>query len=105
MAVLTDRVLNRATLARQLLLERSADARALEVVELLAGLQGQDPELPYVGLWNRITGFRTDDLTTLLSDRTVVRATRFRGTQHVLATTDYVWMRPLLQPMLDPNFT
>ncbi len=101
MAVLTDRALNRATLARQLLLERSAGVGALEVVELLAGLQGQDPELPYVGLWNRITDFRVDDLTTLLADRKVVRATLFRGTQHLLATTDYVWMRPLLQPMLD----
>ncbi len=101
MVVLTDRVLNRATLARQLLLARSSTATALEVVELLTGLQGQDPELPYIGLWNRIAGFRTGDLTALLRDRAIVRATLFRGTQHLLATTDYVWVRPLLQPMLD----
>ncbi len=101
MAVLTDRVLNRATLARQLLLERVADTGAAEVVELLVGMQGQDPELPYIGLWNRIAGFEIGELEKLLADATIIRATLFRGTQHLLATADYVWVRPLLQPLLD----
>jgi hypothetical protein len=100
MAVLTDRVLNRATLARQHLLARSSSATVLDVVKLLTGLQGQDPELPYFGLWNRIAGFRTDDLTGQLRDGAIVRGTLFRGTQHLLATADYVWVRPLLQPLL-----
>jgi hypothetical protein len=30
-----------------------------------------------------------------------LRATLFRGTQHLLTTSDYLWVRPLLQPMLD----
>jgi hypothetical protein len=98
--VLSDRALNRATLSRQLLLERRR-VPALEVIELLVGLQGQDPELPYVGLWNRIDGFAQAELTGLLADRAVARATLFRGTQHLLSTPDYRWIRPLLQPMLD----
>jgi len=70
-------------------------------IDALAGLQGQDPELPYFGLWNRIEGFALTDLTRLLEERLVLRATLFRGTQHLLAASDYLWVRPLLQPMLD----
>jgi Winged helix DNA-binding domain len=99
-AVLSDRALNRATLARQLLLDR-VDRPALDVVRHLVGMQGQDAELPYIGLWNRIPAFRHDDLSRLLHAREVVRGTLFRGTQHLLAADDYVWVRPLLQPMLD----
>ncbi|MEU8229728.1 winged helix DNA-binding domain-containing protein [Actinoplanes sp. NPDC048967] len=100
MDVLSPRELGRATLARQLLLSRVRQP-ALSVVEQLAGLQGQDPELPYFGLWNRIEGFALTDLTRLLEERLVLRATLFRGTQHLLAASDYLWVRPLLQPMLD----
>jgi hypothetical protein len=98
--VLSDRALSRATLCRQGLLAR-VDRPALDMIIHLAGMQGQDAELPYVGLWNRIIGFTLDDLSRLLHDRQVVRATLFRGTQHLLATDDYLWIRPLLQPMLD----
>src|SRR4051794_1224687 len=98
--VLSDRALSRATLCRQGLLAR-VDRPALDMIIDLAGMQGQDAELPYVGLWNRIIGFTLDDLSRLLHDRQVVRATLFRGTQHLLATDDYLWIRPLLQPMLD----
>jgi hypothetical protein len=98
--VLSDGALNRATLARQLLLERT-DRPALDVVRHLVGMQGQDPELPYIGLWNRIPVFQHEDLSRLMHAREVVRGTLFRGTQHVLAADDYVWVRPLLQPMLD----
>ena len=99
-ALLSDRALNRATLARQLLLDR-VDRPALDVVRHLVGMQGQDPDLPYIGLWNRIPAFRHDDLSRLLNARQVVRGTLYRGTQHLLAADDYVWIRPLLQPMLD----
>jgi hypothetical protein len=97
---LTRRHLNRATLERQLLLRRM-DTSALHVIERLVGLQAQDPDPPYVGLWTRSTSFHLDDLTRLLHQRKVVRATLFRGTQHLVATDDYLWVRPLLQPMLD----
>jgi hypothetical protein len=98
--VLSRRELNRATLDRQLLLRR-ADRTALDVITHLVGLQGQDPDPPYVGLWNRIAGFRVDELIGLLTDRRVVRGTLYRGTQHLVAADDYVWLRPMLQPMLD----
>jgi hypothetical protein len=97
--VLTTRQLSRATLHRQLLLRREP-VGALEVMERLVGLQGQDPEPPYVGLWTRIAGFRHDELTRLVEERRVVRATLFRGTQHLVTTDDYRWLRPLLGPML-----
>ena len=98
--ILTRRCLNRATSERQLLLRR-AELSALDAIERLVGLQAQDPDPPYVGLWARITAFRLDDLTRLLFRREVVRATLFRGTQHLVTAEDYLWLRPLLQPMLD----
>ncbi|WP_116950799.1 winged helix DNA-binding domain-containing protein [Jiangella endophytica] len=97
---LDGRRLNRATLARQHLLGRT-DRRALDVVRDLMGLQGQDADPPYVMLWNRIDAFTVGQLTTLQLDRSVVRATLFRGTLHLVATDDYLWLRPLLQPMLE----
>ncbi|WP_336206804.1 DNA glycosylase AlkZ-like family protein [Nonomuraea sp. LPB2021202275-12-8] len=87
-ATLDRRRLNRATLARQFLLRR-VGTPAVEVIEHLTGLQAQDPDPPYVGLWTRIDGFRIDDLTRLLQEREVVRATLFsviwRGTPGVHA--------------------
>src|SRR4051794_27355453 len=100
MTVLSDRVLNRTTLDRQLLLSRS-EVTPMDVLRLLVGLQGQDAELPYVGLWNRIAGFAMDDLTSLLEAKRVARGTLFRCTQHLLPADDYAWIRPLLQPLLD----
>ncbi|HEU5108472.1 MAG TPA: winged helix DNA-binding domain-containing protein, partial [Micromonosporaceae bacterium] len=93
------RRLNRATLARQFLLAR-ADAAPTDMIRHLVALQGQDPEPPYIGLWNRIDGFRIDDLARLLHDRTVVRGTLFRATQHLSLAEDYRWLRPMLQSML-----
>lgn len=55
--LLTLRELNRATLARQLLLDREA-LPVSEAVECLVGLQAQLPNPPYVGLWTRLRDFR-----------------------------------------------
>ncbi|WP_433700143.1 winged helix DNA-binding domain-containing protein [Nocardiopsis sp. CA-288880] len=99
MTTLDRRALNRATLARQFLLERGDDT-ALAVVRRLVGLQAQDPEPPCFGLWSRIEGFRAGDLAGLLHSRDLVRATLLRGTQHLVAADDYLWLRPVLQPML-----
>jgi Winged helix DNA-binding domain len=98
--VLGRRALNRATLARQLLLRRW-DLPVTEAVERLAGLNAQDPEPPYLGLWARLAGFRRDALTRALHDREVVRSTLLRGTQHLVTAADYLAWRPLLQPMLE----
>lgn len=99
MESLSNRQLNRATLARQILLERE-DRPAHEVIGHLVGLNAQDPEPPYVGLWSRIPDFRPDELEKLLYDRMVVRASLFRGTQHIVPAEDYWWIRELLRPML-----
>lgn len=99
MRTLTRRALNRATLERQLLLRR-VDWPPLKVIEHLVGLQGQDPDPPYFGLWSRIEGFHIEDLTHLLHDRKVVRAMLLRGTQHLLAADDYLRFRPLFDKPL-----
>jgi hypothetical protein len=98
--VLTRRELNRATLARQLLLARE-DRAPLSVVEHLVGLNAQDPDPPYIGLWGRLIRFDVDDLTALMAGRSAVRGTFLRGTQHTVTASDYLWIRPLLQPMLE----
>ncbi len=98
MTVLSQRALNRATLERQLLLERSA-VSAFDVIERLAGLQAQDPDPPYIGLWSRLRSFTPADLISLLESRKVVRATLYRGTQHLVSSSDYLWLQPLLQPV------
>lgn len=99
MSVLTDHVLNRTALARQLLLDR-VDLPAVAAVERLVGLQGQEANSPYLSLWARLRGFRHDELTAALEDRSVVRSSVLRGTQHLVTGEDFPWMRALMQPVL-----
>lgn len=96
---LTPRALNRATLARQLLLEREPLPVAT-AVERLAGMQAQDPRPPFVGLWTRIPDFDADELRRALATAQVVRATSLRGTLHLLSARDYLAWRSPLQPVL-----
>jgi len=98
------RRLNRALLARQLLLEPLAPRGVLEVVEHLVGLQAQAPFPPYYGLWSRIAGFRPDDLAELLTGRGVVRIALMRGTIHLVSAGDCLPLRQLTQPVLDRVF-
>ncbi|WP_233357225.1 winged helix DNA-binding domain-containing protein [Saccharomonospora iraqiensis] len=98
--VLTRRALNRATLARQLLLRRHALPVA-DAVHGLAGLNAQNTEPPYLGLWARLDGFRPGDLETLLHERRVVRGCLLRYTQHLVTAEDFTRWRPVLQPVLD----
>ena len=97
---LSRRALNRATLARQLLLERH-DVAPLDAVERLAGRQAQLARPPFVGLWTRLRDFGRDALLQLVHDRRVVRGTLMRGTLHVVSAADYRHFRAALQPMLD----
>ena len=94
MTTLSLRALNRATLDRQLLLRRHP-LTARQAVRHLAGLQGQAPLAPYVGLWTRLSGFTPDGLSQLLTARTVVRAAVMRGTVHVVDAADFAVFRPL----------
>jgi hypothetical protein len=91
--------LSRALLARQMLLERE-DVSALAAVERLVGMQAQQPQPPFVGLWTRLAQFERADLLTLLRDRSVVRVTMMRGTLHLMTAADYRAFRVTLQPML-----
>jgi hypothetical protein len=97
--MLTDRQLNRATLARQMLLERS-DIGIVEAVEWLLGLQGQQSQDPYIGLWSRLDGFSHAALTALIVDRTLARATTMRGTLHLHSADDLIGIRAQMQPFL-----
>ncbi len=97
---LTARQLNRATLARQLLLAREP-LGAAEAVARLGGLQAQEAKPPYTGLWSRLAGFRREHLEAALRDREVVRATLMRATLHLAGAGDYAAWRPALSPVLD----
>ncbi len=96
---LTLQQLNRATLARQLLLER-AEIPVAAAVERLGGIQAQEARPPFVGLWTRLAGFRAEDLHSLLHKRTLVRATFLRATLHVVSARDYARFRAAIQPVL-----
>jgi hypothetical protein len=104
--VLGKRELNRALLARQLLLDNAGRTGrgVIEIVEHLVGLQAQAPFPPYYGLWSRIDGFRPDDLATLINDRGVVRIALMRGTIHLVSARDCLPLRQLVQPVLDRTF-
>ena len=86
--VLSARELNRAVLARQLLLERSPLPLA-EALERVAGLQTQYAPSGYVGLWSRLKDFRRRDLTEALEHRRVVQATMMRSTIHMVSAGDF----------------
>jgi hypothetical protein len=85
--VLTQRGLNRATLARQYLLER-ARVRAIDAIEHLGGMQSQAPLAPYVGLWTRLQDFAQDELSALTEKRQVVRIHLMRNTVHLVSARD-----------------
>ncbi|GFZ85077.1 hypothetical protein GCM10008018_33900 [Paenibacillus marchantiophytorum] len=95
---LSTRALNRALLARQLLLIRS-NLPVRAAVEHLVGLQAQAPNPPYVALWTRLQHFRHEELSQLLMDRSVVRIALMRSTLHLVTADDCVTLRPLLQPV------
>ncbi len=86
--VLTARELNRALLARQLLLAPGAGPPA-RTLERIGGLQAQYAPSMYVGLWSRMRALRRDDLTRLIERREVVQATLMRVTIHLVARGDY----------------
>ncbi len=97
--VLDRRTLNRATLERQLLLQRDART-AFEAVEHLVGLQAQEPQEPYVGLWSRLASAEPGELAGLLVDRRVVRTQLMRRTLHLVTAGDCLTLRPVHQSML-----
>ncbi|MFJ2669532.1 winged helix DNA-binding domain-containing protein [Streptomyces sp. NPDC087525] len=91
--------LNRATLARQLLLGREP----LDVEDGLrrvVALQAQQPASPYIALWNRLSGFDPAGLDTALAGRRAVKATLMRLTLHAVHAEDYRAFREAMEPTL-----
>ena len=97
--VLSQRALNRALMQRQGLLERSP-ATALETIERLVGMQAQEPEDPYVGLWTRLADFDPEALSALLADGRAVRAQLMRSTIHLVSARDCLAFHPLTRTIL-----
>jgi winged helix DNA-binding protein len=91
--------LNRATLARQLLLDR-ATIRPTDAVERVGGLQGQEPASPYIALWSRLEAFGAGTLDRAFMEHRLVKATLMRSTLHVVSRDDYLKLLPATQPML-----
>jgi hypothetical protein len=105
----TAQELNRATLARQMLLERES----LDVVEAarrLVAIQAQLAASPYIGLWNRLTDFDPSSLDAAFADLRLVKATLMRFTLHVVHSDDHSALHSAMQPTLrtrfgDPRYT
>jgi hypothetical protein len=86
--VLTERELNRALLARQMLLER-APLTVGKAAERMAFVQSQYAPSTYVGLWSRVEGLTREDVTRALERRTLIQATLLRATIHSVSRRDY----------------
>lgn len=102
--VLGTRALNRATLARQLLLDR-AGMPAADAVAHLLGLQAQNVKPPYFSLHARLAGFRPAELAGLMESRQVVRMVTMRSTIHTHTAQDALTLRPLVQGARDREIT
>jgi hypothetical protein len=85
---LTRRDLNRALLARQMLLER-ATVGLPRAVERMGLLQAQYAPAMYIGLWTRLSGFERPRLTEALERRILVQGTMIRATIHLASKRDY----------------
>ena len=97
------RALNRALLARQLLLERRR-ASAASTIERLVGMQAQAPNLPYIGLWTRLEGFRHQELSRLVETRQAVRLSLMRNTIHLVTARDAFALKPLFMALGERGF-
>src|SRR2546430_7441018 len=86
--VLTLRELNRAMLARQLLLERTRIG-IVPAIERLAALQAQWSPSPYIALWSRLKDFRREQLWSAIERHEVIRARLMRGTLHLVSSRDF----------------
>ena len=99
MAPISARELNRATLARQGLLEPIRASGAAAAIERLGSLQAQHPEWPPVALAARAADARTADLRHALDRREAVRSSLMRNTIHVVSAADLWPMFTVCQPL------
>ncbi|WP_033321989.1 winged helix DNA-binding domain-containing protein [Streptomyces yerevanensis] len=96
---ITARELNRATLSRQLMLERQP-LSVVDAVRRVVALQAQYAASPYLALWNRLTRFSSADVDAAFTGRAVVKATLMRITLHAVHADDYQVFREAMQPTL-----
>lgn len=96
---LSARQLNRATLARQLLLRREA-VDVVEAVRRIVALQAQEPASPYVALWSRVDGFDPAELDAAFASQAIVKAQLMRITLHAVTTADYPAFQEAMQRTL-----
>jgi len=88
--VLTERELNRALLARQMLLER-VKGPIPKVLDRMGTLQAQYAPSMYIGLWTRMQGFEREQLDRALERPAVAQGTLMRATIHLVSKSDY-WL-------------
>ena len=96
---LTERRLNRATLARQLLLGRER-IPVVDAVRRILAIQAQEPPSPFIALWNRVDRFDPADLDQALAKQRIVKATLMRITLHAVAADDYPAIHEAMQRTL-----
>lgn len=96
---LSGRALNRALLARQMLLRREA-VKLVPAIERIGGIQAQLARPPFIGLWSRLDRFSRADLIRAAEKKDVVRGTMMRATLHLMSRKQFIAFRPVLQPML-----
>ena len=73
----------------------------LDAVELLVGLQAQNPWSPYHALHARLRDFDPFELSAAVERREAVRMVLMRGTIHLVSARDAATLRPVVQPVLD----
>ncbi|MEO5986102.1 MAG: winged helix DNA-binding domain-containing protein [Candidatus Limnocylindria bacterium] len=99
MALITRCELNRATLARQGLLEPFRGVSAESAVQRVGSLQAQHPEWPPIALASRAADGSTADLAGALDRRQAARSSLMRITIHVVAAADLWPMFVVCQPL------
>ncbi len=101
--MISPRALNRATLARQMLLQRES-VDVLEAVRRIVAIQAQHPASPYVALWNRLTHFDPAVVDEAFHSRKLVKGTLMRFTLHAVHSDDHLVMHSAMQPTLRTRF-
>jgi hypothetical protein len=96
---LTARQLNRATLGRQLLLERQRRT-PVDAMRAVVALQAQEPPSPYLALWNRLADFDPAALDDAFAAHGIVKAQLMRITLHAVAASDYPAFHEAMVPTL-----
>ena len=99
MTRMTAQELNRATLGRQLLLQREPLGFD-DAIRRVVALQAQEAPSPYLALWNRLVDFDPAGLDTAFACREVVKATLMRITLHAVHADDYPVFREAMEPSI-----